>query len=126
VTVGDAGNESETRFWTVNGVDAGNVSVLSADDVGSGVVDAYTEPVSVAPNGSYDVVAVVHNPNDVSTSYVVSFTSDGDAAGTFRYVQVAAGETVMVTRSVEAPSTTGSVEWHVSGQNTTVEITSDA
>lgn len=126
VTVSSPVNSSENRTWLVNGVLAGNVSVLSADAVGSGVVDAYVRPRDVSPSATYEVVAVVHNADTVEKGVVVAFTADDDSPGTVKNVRVGPGETVLVERSVTAPDAPGtSVVWNVSGHTATVEITSD-
>lgn len=113
-------NNSTTSIWMANGVVAGNVSVLPSDEVGSGVVDAYAQPSSVAPGDSYDIVAVVHNPSETEQGRLVAF-GNGSAV---KYVTVEPGATTRVTRSVNATETAGNTtEWRVSGVPVSVEIT---
>jgi hypothetical protein len=123
VHVAEPVDNSTTSTWMVNDAVAGNVSVLSTDDLESGVVAAYAEPTSVAPGERYDVVAVVHNPSDAQQGHMVTF-GNGSA---IRFVTLGAGETTLITHSATATQPGGTTaEWRVSGHSVTVDVTADS
>lgn len=121
------GAATTTHAWSVsaagsNATHAGNVTVLSADDAESGVVDAFTAPRTVETGETYDVTAVVHNAADEEQLFVVTFAAQ-DGVSETKMLWVDAGDTVEFAASYTASGGAGTVDWTVNGVPTAVIVT---
>lgn len=121
-TAPENGSGSELS-WTAAGQPLGNVSVVSADQVG--VVDAYANATSVAPGESYEVTGVIYNPDDEAHLYTVAVGDEAGEPDAFRMVEVGPGESVHASWTVEAPSEAGegTETWWFNGGSTAVDVT---
>lgn len=126
VSVEDGPAEATTGSWYVNDVHAGSVTVLPADEVESGVVDAYTVPQSVAPGEEYEVVSVLHNAADEEQLFSLYVAEEGEEWGSLSMVWVGAGETVEISRTYTAPDEAGSVVWQVNDRSTELTVVENA
>lgn len=104
-----------------NATTSGSVTVMSTDQVESGLVDAYAKPRTVAPGEEYAVVALLHNPDESAQLVTLSYAGPGEDA--LRMVWVGPGETIEVDQSYTAPTDVASLEHQVNDRTVSVTVT---